>query len=315
MESRWAGILHSGWQRLDAPLIGLPAMPIHGPVPDWLFSGSIAITLWVVMFHLGLTVASREFRSELTHPGRLLKGLFAVLIVVPALALAVAKNLDLGRAAEIGIVLMSISPGAPLALHRSINAGGKRSYATVLQIMVSLLVVFSMPTWLWALDKVYDGHAEIVPWQLTKQVFLAQLLPLCIGISLHQAAPRAAEWLNPRLAPLATGLLLILIPLTIFNIWDVVIGEHWRVIVAVAVITVLALTLGHLLGGPEPATRTATAIASAARNPGLALLVASLNGAKPEVIAAVLAYFIISAITALPYAIWRRQISRSLDPD
>ncbi|MBK8318319.1 MAG: hypothetical protein IPL05_06765 [Betaproteobacteria bacterium] len=78
---------------------------------------------------------------------------------------------------------------------------------------------------------------------------------------------------------------MILIPLAIFNIWEVVVGENWRVIVAVAMITLLALCLGHLLGGPEPGTRTATAIASAARNPGLALLVASLNGARPEIIA------------------------------
>ena len=283
-------------------------MPVNGPLPAWLFSGLITLTLWVVMFHLGLAIVAGEFRSVLARPGRLLKGLFAVLIAVPALALAVAKNFDLGRAAEIGIVLMSISPGAPIALRRAINAGGDRSYATALQITVSLLVVFSMPTWIWALDRVYDAQAEIDPWHLARQVFLAQLLPIGIGISFRHAAPQAVKWLQPKLAPLATGLLLILIPLAIFNIWEVVIGENWRVIVAVVLITLLALALGHLLGGPDPATRTATAIASAARNPGLALLVASLNSAQPQVIAAVLAYFIISAISALPYVIWRRQL-------
>lgn len=290
-------------------------MPINGPVPAWLFSGLITLTLWVVMFHLGLAIVAGEFRSVLAHPGRLLKGLFAVMIAVPALALAVAKNFDLGRAAEIGIVLMSISPGAPVALRRAINAGGHRSYATALQIMVSLLVVFSMPAWIWALDRVYDARAEIDPWHLARQVFLAQLLPLAVGIWLRHAAPQAVEWLRPKLAPLASGLLVILIPLAILNIWEVVIGENWRVIVAVVLITLLALALGHLLGGPEPATRTATAIACAARNPGLALLVASLNSARPEVIAAVLAYFIVSAMTALPYIIWRRRlISRPSNP-
>lgn len=260
------------------------------------------------MFHLGLAIVAGEFRSVLARPGRLLKGLFAVLIAVPALALAVAKNFDLGRAAEVGIVLMSIAPGAPVALRRAINAGGDRSYATALQITVSLLVVFSMPAWIWALDHVYDAQAEIDPWHLARQVFLAQLLPLGIGIGFRHVAPQAVNWLQPKLTPLATGLLMILIPLAIFNIWEVVIGENWRVIVAVILITLLALAFGHLLGGPDPATRTATAIASAARNPGLALLVASLNSAQPQVIAAVLAYFIISAITALPYVIWRRRL-------
>ena len=264
-------------------------MPIDGPVPDWLFSGSITITLWVVMFDLGLTIVAGEFRSVLAHPGRLLKGLFAVLIAVPALALAVARNLDLGHAAQVGIVLMSISPSAPIALRRSIKAGGDRSYATALQIMVSLLVVLSMPAWIWAIDRLYDTRAEIDPWHLAHQVFLAQLLPLAIGIWLRHARPRAAEWLLPKLTPLASGLLLLVTLIAVLNIWEVVIGENWRVILAVVLITQLALTFGHLLGGPEPATRTATAIASAARNPGLALLVAALNGAPPAVIAAVLA--------------------------
>lgn len=288
--------------------MGGTRMPINGPVPNWLFSGLIALTLWVVMFHLGMAIIASEFRRVLARPGLLLKGLFAVLIVVPALALAIAKNFDLGRSAEIGIVLMSVSPGAPIALRRSIKAGGDLSYASALQILVSLLVVFSMPAWVWALDRVYDVQAEIAPWHLAKQVFLAQLLPLCIGIALRYAAPQTVKWLRPKLAPVATGLLLILIPLAIFNIWEVVVGENWRVIVAVAMITLLALCLGHLLGGPEPGTRTATAIASAARNPGLALLVASLNGARPEIIAAILAYFIVSAITALPYVILRRRL-------
>ena len=283
-------------------------MPINGPVPAWLFSGMMTLTLWVVMFHLGLAIVSAELRPVLAQPLRLLKGLFAVLIAVPAVALVVCKNFDLGRAAEIGIVLMSISPGAPVALRRSIKAGGHRSYATALQITVSLLVVLSMPGWVWAMDRMYDLEAQIDPQHLARQVFFAQLLPLGLGILLRQTAPQWVKWLQPKLAPLATGLLLIVVPLAIFNIWEVVIGENWRVIVAVALITFLALTIGHLLGGPDPATRTATAIASAARNPGLALLVASLNGARAEVIAAVLAYFIVSAITVLPYVTWRRRL-------
>ena len=73
------------------------------------------------------------------------------------------------------------------------------------------------------------------------------------------------------------------------------------------IVTALALAVGHLLGGPEPATRTATAISSAARNPGLALLVATLNAAPPAITATVLAYLVIAAVTLIPYVLWRRR--------
>jgi hypothetical protein len=62
---------------------------------------------------------------------------------------------------------------------------------------------------------------------------------------------------------------------------------------------------------PAPGTRTAVAISSAARNPGLALLVATLNRAAPEVGATVLAYLVVAAVTVLPYAIWRYRLTAS----
>jgi hypothetical protein len=48
-------------------------------------------------------------------------------------------------------------------------------------------------------------------------------------------------------------------------------------------------------------------VSSAARNTGLALLVASLNNASPAIIAAVVAYFVVSALTLVPYVFWRRR--------
>jgi hypothetical protein len=63
---------------------------------------------------------------------------------------------------------------------------------------------------------------------------------------------------------------------------------------------VAAATTGHALGGPDPGTRTAVAVCAAARNPGLALLVALLNAAPTGVVATVFAYLVISALTLIP---------------
>ena len=95
--------------------------------------------------------------------------------------------------------------------------------------------------------------------------------------------------------------------LALIDIWEVVVGAGLRVTLAIVLATVLALTVGHLLGGPAPATRTATAISSAARNPGLALLVATLNRASPAIEATILAYLVIAAFTLIPYVIWRQR--------
>jgi hypothetical protein len=50
------------------------------------------------------------------------------------------------------------------------------------------------------------------------------------------------------------------------------------------------------------------AITSAARNPGLALLVATLNAAHPAIKATVLAYLVVSVFAIVPYVVWRRRV-------
>jgi predicted Na+-dependent transporter len=109
-------------------------MPIEGPVPGWALSIVAAVTLFTIMFDLGLAIVPGEFRWVVQRPALLLKALFSVLIAVPVLALVVARAFELPRAAEVGIVVMAISPGAPVALRRSLDAGGHRSFAPVLQI-------------------------------------------------------------------------------------------------------------------------------------------------------------------------------------
>jgi BASS family bile acid:Na+ symporter len=68
-------------------------------------------------------------------------------------------------------------------------------------------------------------------------------------------------------------------------------------------VVALAITIGHLLGGPNAADRKSLAIASAMRHPGVALAVASVNGPdEPGAAAAVLLYVIIAAFLTTVYA-------------
>jgi BASS family bile acid:Na+ symporter len=280
-----------------------------------MLSAVAAATVFTVMFDLGLAVVPGEFRWVLAHPSLLLRGLFSVLVAVPALAWIVARALDLPRPAEIGILLMAISPGAPVALRRSLGAGGHRSFAPALQIAVAALAVVSMPLSIAAFDEYYGGHATIAPQQLARQVLLAQLLPLSLGMLARRFLAVPATWLEPRLRRVGSVLLVLLLVLALMDIWQVVIGAGLRVVLAFVMTTVLALGAGHLLGGPEPATRTATAISSAARNPGLALLVATFNAASPAITATLLAYFVIAAVSIAPYAIWRRRVAAAVNAD
>lgn len=258
-------------------------------------NGSVALTVFAVMLGIGLGVTPREWREAWRRPGPMLRALFAVLVAVPALALAVTRTLELPRWAEIGIVLMAISPGAPVALRRSLAAGGLPAFASSLQVSVALLAVVSMPLSIAALNRVYDGHASIEPWEVMRQVFVAQLLPLGLGSLLRQAWAPLAMRIEPHVNRAGSVLLLGTVVLALANLWQPTVAAGAGVLAAIAFVTVLALAAGHLLGGAP------VAISSAVRNPGLALLVATFNSAPPQVTATVLAYVVVSAVLVTLY--------------
>src|SRR5262245_38691538 len=110
------------------------------------------------MFTVGLDIVLGELRWIWQRPEPMIRGLFSVLIAVPVIALAITRSLELPRLAEIGIVLMAISPGAPASLRRSLSAGGHRAFAPSLQICAVMLAVVSVPLAHAARNQPYDGH-------------------------------------------------------------------------------------------------------------------------------------------------------------
>jgi BASS family bile acid:Na+ symporter len=281
-----------------------------GAIPGWLLTALIAVTVFTVMFTVGLSIVLGELKWIWQRPAPMVRGLIAVLIAVPALALVISRALDLPRFSEIGLVLMAIAPGAPVALRRSLEAGGHRAFAPSLQIGVAVLAVVSMPLSIAALNHLYGGHASVSPWDVARQVCVAQLLPLALGMWVRKSGASLAMRIEPRLRQISAGLLVAVLALVLIDTWGTLVDAGPRVLAAVALTLGAALAAGHWLGGPEPAMRTAVAISSAARNPGLALLVATVNHAPPAVTAVILAYLVVAVFGIVPYIAWRRRAER-----
>jgi BASS family bile acid:Na+ symporter len=286
-------------------------MHTSGPIADQFLTLVAAGAVFVVMFDLGLGIVSREFRWVLNSPGLLLRGLFAVLVAVPVLALLIVRVFDLPRGVEIGIVLMAISPGAPVALRRSLGAGGHRTFAPALQILVATLAMVSMPLSIAALNQLYSGQASVDPREVAWQVFAAQLLPLGAGIGMRRYAPKFTARIEPSMKRLASLLLVALLAMLMINIAPVILDTRTGAALAIVTLTALAALTGHALGGPDHTTRTAVGVCAAARNPGLALVVATLNAAPTGVVATIFAYLVISALTLMPYIAFSRRRARA----
>ena len=274
--------------------------------PAWLFPASVALTVFCVMFAIGLGVAPGDLRRAWRAPGPLLRGLFAVLVAVPAVALVIVRSLGLPIEVQAGILLMAIAPGAPVALRRSVAASGHGAFAPSLQICIAILAVLAMPLWIAALDEVYGARVTVAPGDVMRQVLVAQIIPLGLGIGCRGWFAAFAARIEPALSRVGTVLLAVTLLLGIVTLGEATLRAGGMGLLACALTTAAALATGHLLGGPARDTRSAVAIISAARNPGLALLVATLNAAQPRVIATILAYLVVSILAITAYMAWRR---------
>lgn len=278
-----------------------------------------------VQISLILIVASAALRSSWSdlgwgfrHPGRLVRGLVAVNLVVPLVAVVVVMALPIPPAVRFGLVVMAVSPLAPLVPGKMLKAGAGSSVAVGLYFALILLAVLIVPATIALLGAVFDIELVVPVGELARFVFVSVLLPLAGGLVIASLAPALA----PRLATVAAIVGYLLLLPVLAGVLYVAGGAMMALVgdgtVAAIVVTVAAaLAAGHLLGGPEMANRMALAQAAATRHPGIAALVAHHYSDDRRIMLAIVLFLLVSVGVSAVYQAWakRRLSAENSDPD
>ncbi len=276
-------------------------------IPLWLINTLSFATVFSVMTSIGTTITPGRFFAHIRTPALLLRGLVCVLVVVPLAGFAAGFAFGLDPAERVGIVLMAIAPGAPLALRRALGTGGDAGFAPTLQIAVAVLAVAAMPLWVLIGNRILGTNGFVDVGAVARQVFLAQLLPLGLGAALASVVPVRAARIGTLLGRAGALLLIAMIIGQVVDLHAVILAARPWPMAAAAATTLAALAAGHLLGGPLPETRHAVAIAGAMRNVGLALLVATANRAPPAVVVTIVSYMLVAFVLVSGYILLRRR--------
>ncbi len=216
--------------------------------------------------------------------------------------------LDLPPAIATGLALLAVAPGAPLTTKRSQMAAARFSYAADLQLTLALLAVLATPFTLAIFHALFDLETErVTALEVARQVALVQFLPVGIGLLLQRFGPGLVNAIGKPLNVIANGLFFLLIALALIPGARVILQIGVLPVMAIAIMVATSLVIGHLLGGPTADQRSALAVSCIARNIGLALFIATLNGVEHQVMPTLLAYMILGAGMAIPYSIWSKR--------
>jgi BASS family bile acid:Na+ symporter len=228
-------------------------------------------------------------------------------VLVPLAAIIFVNVLPLSSGLKLAVFVLAVSAGAPL-LPKKLMGLGSDQYVLSLVVSASLLAIVTVPAWAALLGPLFGKESHLAPIHVAGVIVKSFLVPLVIGMAFRWFAPDKAEPLADKILTVAGFVLAVSAVVLLISNWELLIKAGWPALLTLAGLTLIALIIGHLMGGPEPGQRTALAVSCATRHLGLAILVAAA-APGPKTAVFVAAYLVASAMGSIPYLKWQSRVS------
>lgn len=263
----------------------------------------LKLSVVALIFGIGLGSTPADLAYLWRRPRLLARSLVAMYLVVPLVILLLAKVLPMTTAVRTAVLVLAVSAGAPLLPKRLMKLG-REGYVFSLVVTSSLVAIVAVPLWVELIAAVFGRDAQVDPLRLAALIAKAFLAPLLLGMAVRRLLRSVDERVSERLL---TGAAIVLaaaaVGLLVLH-GHLVVEAGWRPVVGLLSMTLIALAIGHLMGGPDPGDRTALAVSCATRHVGVAVLAASAVPG-PKTAAFVLAYVVTAGIASAAYLRWR----------
>jgi len=270
---------------------------------------ALQTSIFLAVFSFGLHAKWSDILSILQRPGKLARSLLALFVIMPLVAVLIARNFDLHPSVKIALVALAISPIPPIFPLQAGKAGGRRGFILGLLETAALLSIVIVPLAMHVLERVFHIPLTMTSGAIAKLALITVLLPIVAGMAFRTVAPEVADRIA-RPIFLVAGLLLVAGALVILFVSMAairsLIGDG--TVLAMAAFAALGLLAGHRLGGPDPQERAVLALSSACRHPGIALTIAATNFPTQQLAAAaILLYVLVAAAVCFPYVTWQHR--------
>jgi bile acid:Na+ symporter, BASS family len=260
------------------------------------------VSLAMSVLCVGLRASPREAQFLPRHRGMLFRSLLAISVVTPLFALWAALVFELRQPVAVALVALALSPLPSFLPTRTLKLGGDTEFSLSLCVVSDLLSVALIPMSVVLLAAVYSPP-HIGPGVVAGLLATSVLLPLLAGAAVRRMASDLA---NRAVKPIAIASTCILgvalaamLPGSLAALPQVV--EH-DTFVAVVLMTLVGLGIGHVCGGPARRDRTALAIATTERHPALAIAIGTIAFPNDHVAGAVILFSLfVGTIATMAY--------------
>ena len=267
---------------------------------------SVAMLTFVVssMLGMGLGLTVGAIIAPLRNARLVGLSLVANFVLMPLLALGLARLLRLDEPLGVGLILLGASAGAPFLPLLARIAKGNLAFAVGLMVLLMVLTIAYLPL---VLPLMLEG-VSVNPMQIARSLLLLMLLPLAVALAVKAKLPSAAARVKPVLDKISSLSLMLLIALLVLvNFRSVLSVFGTGGIFAGLLFLAAGYGIGWLLGGPAADTRRVLGLGTAQRNIAAALVVGSQSFEDPKVVVMVVVVAIVGLLILMPLS---RALSR-----
>ena len=259
----------------------------------------VAMLVFVLssMLAMGLGLTVTQIFAPLRSVRLVGMSLLANFVVMPAVALALAKLLRLDESLGVGLLLLGAAAGAPFLPKLAQLAKGNVAFSVGLMVLLMVITVGYLPL---VLPVLLPG-VSVNPAKIARSLFLLMLLPLAGALAVNAKFPVAAARAKPPLDKTSSlSLILVIVLLIVVNFNSVLSVFGTRGILASLLFVAAGYGVGWLLGGSAADTRPVLGLGTAQRNIAAALVVGSQSFSDPKVVVMVVVVAIVGLLVLMP---------------
>jgi bile acid:Na+ symporter, BASS family len=264
------------------------------------------------MFSIGLSLTIQQILEPFKSTRLVLSAFVANFVLVPLSAYLITRAIPMDESLAIGLLLLGTASGAPLFPKLTEFAKGSLALAVGLMALQMAVTIVYMPL---VLPMLLPG-VHVGAWSIAKPLMMVALPPLAAGLFLRAYRKVLAVRLLPyfRAASNVALLLVILVGLAA-NFSSVVRLGSRTAITAGALLLLISLVVGFVLGGPDSGTRKVLALGTSQRNASVAFLVGIENYRESDVVTMLAILALVALCIQLPAALAMGRGRNRMDAD
>lgn len=152
----------------------------------------LPVVLGLIMVGIGTSLTPADFRNIFRYPKGVFVGLLGQMILLPLVALAIARVSPLPQEFKAGLILVAACPGGATSNLIVHLFRGNVAMSISFTIVNSFLTLISIPAWVYLALWIFRGKGQAIPMPLADSlvhILFMTVIPCTIGIWLGSRFP------------------------------------------------------------------------------------------------------------------------------